>query len=142
MSNPSGESPQLHCDACLKGKQHQNVIPAESTTRSPGVLYRTYSDVCGPMETTARTGHRYFVTFIDAKDYFTRSEVETGERPNTFRSDGGGEYCSQEFSAYLKSKGIHHEKTNAYTPQENGVAERMNRTLVETARAMLHDAHK
>lgn len=96
------------------------------------------------METTARTGHRYFVTYIDGhshhlvvkliktkdevfpltKEYFSRAEVETGEKPN-----------------FLKSKGIHHEKTNVYTPQENGVAERMNRTLVETARAMLSDAN-
>jgi transposase InsO family protein len=112
------------------------------------------------METNARTGHRYFVTFIDAhshhlvvkliktkdevfsltKSYFERSETITAQRPNYLRSDGGGEYGSKEFLSYLESKGIHHEKTNAYTPQENGVAERMNRTIVEMARAMLQDA--
>ena len=58
----------------------------------------------------------------------------------TLRSNGGGEYGSKAFKAYLESKGIRHEKTNAYTPQENGVAEQMNCTLVESARAMLHDA--
>ena len=45
------------------------------------------------------------------------------------RTDGGGEYCSKEFEAFLAEKGIKHEKTNAYTPQENGVAERRNLTL-------------
>jgi hypothetical protein len=57
------------------------------------------------------------------------------------RSDGGGEYGSKEFKSYLESKGIKHEKTNAYTPQENGVAERMNWTLVESAHSMLNDAN-
>ncbi|KIN98729.1 hypothetical protein M404DRAFT_31056 [Pisolithus tinctorius Marx 270] len=78
--------------------------------------------------------------FPSVKDYLARAEVETGEKANYFRSDRGGEYGSDEFKAYLKSKGVHHEKTNAYTPQENGVAERMNRTLVESARVMLKDA--
>jgi transposase InsO family protein len=148
------------CQPCLDGKQHRDPIPKKSDVENPKVLHRTYSDVCGPMETTARTGSRYFVTFIDAyshhlvvklvktkdetfeltKAYFERSSTETGERPNYFRSDGGGEYGSKKFSSYLESKGIHHEKTNAYTPQENGVAERMNRTLVEMARSMLQDA--
>ena len=42
---------------------------------------------------------------------------------NLFRSDGSGEYGLKAFEAYLVSKGIHHEKTNAYTPQENSVSE-------------------
>jgi len=95
------------------------------------------------METTSQSGYRYFITFIDTcshhlvikllktKDealkltrmYFERAEAETGERANIFHSDGGGEYGSKDFQNYLESKGIHHEKTNAYTPQENGVAE-------------------
>jgi len=56
------------------------------------------------------------------KALIERSEVETGERLNYFRSDGGGEYRSKE------------------TPQENGIAERMNRTIVEMARTFLQDA--
>jgi transposase InsO family protein len=147
------------CKACLEGKQHRNPILTKSNVENPRVLHQTYSDVCGPMETMARSSYRYFVTFIDAyshhlvvklvktkdevfgltKSYFERAEVESGERPNYFRSDGGGEYGSKEFQSYLESKGIHHEKTNAYTPQENGVAERMNRTIVEMARTMLRD---
>jgi transposase InsO family protein len=56
------------------------------------------------------------------------------------RTDSGGEYDSKEFKGYLESKGIKHEKTNAYTPQENGISKRMNHTLVESARAMLNDS--
>lgn len=84
------------CKPCLEGKQARKPIPDESAIKNPRVLHRTYSDVCGPMETASRMGHRYFITFIDAKVYFERAEAETGERANYFRSDGGGEYGSGE----------------------------------------------
>ena len=137
----SEEAHEGQCIPCLKGKQHRAVIPSESNVESPRVLHRTYSDVCGPMETTARRGYHYFVTFIDShthrlivkliklknevpkltKEYLERAEAETGECTNYFRSDGGGEYRSTALQDYFKSKGIHHEMTNVYTLQENGV---------------------
>ncbi len=52
-------------------------------------------------------------------------------------SYNGGEYISGEFNSYLKSKGIRHELTIPHTPQQNGVAERMNWTLIECARSMM-----
>ncbi len=58
----------------------------------------------------------------------------------TLRSDNGGEYCSLEFQAYLREKGIQHQTTVAYSPQQNGIAERMNRTLLGSVRSMLMDA--
>ena len=54
------------------------------------------------------------------------------------RSDNGGEYLSNGFKGYLEEHGIHHQLTVAYTPQQNGVAERMNRTLMNLVRSMLH----
>ena len=56
------------------------------------------------------------------------------------RNDRGGEYMSEEFSAYLKKYGSKAETTAAYSPQQNGVAERLNRTLGEAARSMLQQA--
>lgn len=82
-------------------------------------------------------------------------ENQTGERIQSFvsgitkpenisvkklRSDRGGEYCSAEFERYLASQGIQHQLTAPYTPQQNGVAERLNRTLVEKAKCLLFDA--
>ena len=58
----------------------------------------------------------------------------------TFRTDNGGEYTSSQFENYLKAEGIRHELTVPKTPQQNGVAERLNRTLVEMARSMLLDS--
>ena len=148
-----------HCIPCLEGKQHRVMIPTESNVESPQVLYRMYLDVCGPMETTAQRGFHYFVTFVDGylhhlvvkliklksdvpkltKEYLERAEAETGEHMNFFHSDGGGEYGLTALQDHFKSKGIHHEMTNAYTLQENGISEQMNRTLVEMAHAMLSD---
>ena len=58
----------------------------------------------------------------------------------TLRSDNGGEYTSKRFKTYLKSEGVRHEHTIPKTPEQNGVAERLNRTLVESSRSMLLDA--
>ncbi len=105
-------------------------------------------------------GAEYFLTFLDhhthycwvyplkRKDqtysYFKewKAEVEnrTGRRLKTLRTDTGGEYTSREFQAHLKACGIRHELTIPKTPEQNGAAERLNRTLVETTRAMLLDS--
>ena len=53
------------------------------------------------------------------------------------RIDNGGEFCSKEFEEFCKKCGIARKKTTPYTPQQNGVAERMNKTLMERARSML-----
>ena len=106
-------------------------------------------------------GKRYFVSFIDDYSrccavYFMNSKAEvfekfrefeaittneSGQRIGTLRTDNGEEYVSKDFEAYLISKGIKHELTIAYTPEQNGVAERMNRTLMESARAMMSHAN-
>ncbi|TFY53550.1 hypothetical protein EVJ58_g9393 [Rhodofomes roseus] len=151
---------QAQCKPCLVGKASRKPIAKESDVENPRIFYRVYSDYCGPMPTTARTGHRGFSTHIDAKAHYAdlrllktkddelvefkaykqHAENVTGKRLAFLRTDGGGEYTSTVFEAYLKAEGIHHEITNPYTPQENGVAERMNRTIVEMARSMLNDA--
>jgi hypothetical protein len=75
--------------------------------------------------------HHIVVKLIKSKDevhdqtkaYLEHAETVTGERANLFRSNSGGEYGSKAFDGYLASKGVHHEKMNTYTPQENGVSE-------------------
>ena len=63
-------------------------------------------------------------------------ENETGKRLKCLRSDNGGEYCSKEFDNYYSYNGIHRVKIVPRIPQENGVSERMNRTIMECARSM------
>jgi transposase InsO family protein len=64
-------------------------------------------------------------------------ENQLGKRIKCVRSDNGTEYLCNEFESYLEKHGIKHEMTVAYTPEQNGVAERRNRTLVEMARCMM-----
>ena len=148
------------CKPCLVGKQTRKPIAKEAEVRATRPLQRIHSDVCGPFQTASRQGFNYFVTWIDDasrrvivngirhkseveacyRDFITRAEVETGERSAALRSDAGGEYSGATMQTYLKSKGILHEVPTAETPEHDGVSERMNRTLVENARAMLEDA--
>jgi len=67
-------------------------------------------------------------------------EKSSGMKVNTIRSDDGGEYTSKEFEQYLKTYGTQHKLTVPKTPQQNGVAESMNRKLVESVRSMLADS--
>ena len=77
-------------------------------------------------------------------DKFIESEAavtnDVGKAIGTLRTDNGGEYLATELETYLKEKGIRHELTVPHSPQQNGVAERMNRTSVESARSMIAHA--
>eukprot|EP00794_Sanderia_malayensis_P002120 gene2120-2405_t len=79
---------------------------------------------CGPMQSESIGGMRYFVTFTD--DYS--------------RTDNGGEYMSKEFDEYLRNNGFRHESIVPYSPQKNGVVERLHCTLCEKTRSMLAHA--
>lgn len=148
------------CEGCVEGKMHRRPFQSVGEIRSTRKLQCVHSDVCGPMPTESVGGRKYFVTFIDDYSrccliYFMRhkSEVfekfqefeaattgDSGERVGTLRSDNGGEYISKEFEDYLKSKRVRHQLTVPHTPEQNGVAERMNRTLMESARSMMAHA--
>ncbi|CAL5398813.1 unnamed protein product [Camellia sinensis] len=127
------------CDNCLFGKHHR-VAFHSSFRKQSELLSRVYSDVCGPIEVESLGGRKYFLTFIDNaswKTFHAMVERETGKKLKCLRTDNGGEYTSKEFEAYCATRGIRHEKTVSGTPQHNGVAERMNQTIVEKVRCML-----
>ena len=118
------------------------------------------SDVCGPFQEDSVGGSRYFVTFIDvfsrySKVYFIKNKSDVadkvieyvenvktrfGKTPKVLRSDRGGEYTCGKVQDYLKKQGIEFQCTVGYAPQQNGIAERKNRSLVEAARTMMDDA--
>ena len=109
------------------------------------------------MRKTSVGGAKYIVTFIDDcsryiqkyfiksrnevldvfKQFKTYSERETGSKIKTLRSDNGKEYLSNEISKFLSENGIKRQLSVEYTPQQNGVAKKANRTIVEMARCML-----
>lgn len=75
--------------------------------------------------------------FINFKN---RAENQTGRTLRVLRT-GNGEFCNIELRSYLKKCGIQHQTTAPYTPEQNGLAERMNRTIVEKIRCMLVDSN-
>lgn len=146
------------CEACLKGKMSRKPFPKKAH-EIENALDVIVSDVCGPFQEKTIAGKRYFVTFIDVCSrysyvYFINKKSEVlekfkhflkkierffgiGKLPRFFRTDRGGEYIGEEFKRFLEANGITHQKTVAYSPEQNGICERKNRTLVEAARTML-----
>lgn len=158
--NTDTKQDQIVCGPCVEGKQTKKPFLSVSEKRSSRVLELIHSDVCGPITPVGLYGSKYFVTFIDDWSHFTivylmdsKSEVlscfeqyeayvtaKFERRISRLRCDNGGEYRGKRFKQFCKSKGILQEFTVPYTPEQNGVSERMNRTLVERARAMLQDS--
>ncbi len=74
------------------------------------------------------------------KEYVRHVQTKFGKTPKKIRSDRGGEYTAERLQTFLKDEGIQAELTTPYTPQQNGCAERKNRSLVEMTRCMLNDS--
>uniref|UniRef100_A0A146LH62 Retrovirus-related Pol polyprotein from transposon TNT 1-94 n=3 Tax=Lygus hesperus TaxID=30085 RepID=A0A146LH62_LYGHE len=144
------------CVSCLKGKLNRSPFP-RSENRATQRLALIHSDLCGPMSEESFGGGRYMMIFVD--DYTRKIfvyilryknqafstflkvkallENETNSKIKVLRTDNGTEYVNSEFSDFLEKSGIRHEVTIPHTPEQNGVAERANRTICEMARSML-----
>src|SRR5579871_2579864 len=145
------------CEYYLYSRQHK--LPFTNTaSRVSNILELIYTDICGPMNHLLLREAKYFIIFIDDKTkitfiYLLKTKGETFDKFKNFqalvenqqnkkikriRSDNGGEFTSKKFKQHLQDYGIQHETTVPYTPQQNGVSERSNRTIVERAKSMLH----
>jgi transposase InsO family protein len=148
----------VFCKDCAMGKSKRSPFP-ETATRARRCGEVIHTDIWGPAQTNSLGGSRYYISFTDDYSRFrvlsfmkTRAEalehfkqftamVEATHGPiQHLRSDNGGEYISQQFRSFCKDKGIQRQLTVPYTPQQNGVSERSNGTLLDMARAMLLDA--
>ncbi|GBO27432.1 Retrovirus-related Pol polyprotein from transposon TNT 1-94 [Araneus ventricosus] len=114
-------------------------------------------DLCGPLPVLSQGGNRYFFTIVDdfsckvtvfpirnKSDAFQtfirfqkRAERFLNRKVISVRTDGGLEFCNQEFEKFLEKLGIRHEKTNPYSPEMNGVAERFNLTALDGVKVLL-----
>lgn len=158
--NFSSRANQINCEICAKCKIHVQPFKP-SSNREKKILGLIHSDICGPINVESIGGAKYFISFIDDnsrytevtmlrnksdafqafKDYKRRVEKQTGQRIKKLRTDNGREYLSNNFKDFLKEEGIQHQLSVEYTPQQNGVAERANRTLVEMARCIMSQAN-
>ncbi|KAA0052874.1 gag/pol protein [Cucumis melo var. makuwa] len=127
---------------CLRAKTHLKLI---------------HSDLCGPMNVKARGGYEYFISFIDDysryghiyliqnksdsfekfKEYKADVENESGKTIKTLRSDQGGKYMDLQFQDYLIEHGIQSQLSAPSMPQQNGVSERRNQTLLDMVHSIM-----
>jgi len=156
------------CKGCLLGKSHRVPIYRHVHRRASRVFDLVHTDVMGPFPCRSRGGARYVVTFFDDHtknvwlgfmtyksevfDYLRRfvlrftkgksrvASVQWGCDLKELRSDNGGEYKSHQLSNFCKDMGIHQQFAERYTPEQNGAAERINRTLLEMANSMMKHA--
>jgi len=159
----SREAPPEVCPACLEGKQHRKYNRNSPSTRAKEKLELVHSDSCGPFRTRSISGARYFILFVDDhtrmvwcyflkqknskevleafKEFKALCEKHSGKFILRFRCDNGrAEYNNHDFQTFLKVEGITYEPSAPYTQDQNGLSERMIRTLVEKARTMLLEA--
>ena len=145
------------CEHCLYGRHARSSHKKNVPRRLSEKLALVHSDVCGPMPNASLGGAMYFVTFIDDasrkvwaypirkkdmvfdvfKQWVALVETQTGCKLKCLRTDNGGEFMSHAFTTLCAEKGIRRELSAPYTPPQNGVAERMNRTIQEKVRSML-----
>jgi len=145
------------CEPCVYGKAAMTHTPSAGGVRVTRRLQRVHSDLGGPMSEPSRGGALYFGTFTDDfsrwtdvvvlhkksdllpkyKKWLTKAQLHTGDKIKVLRSDDGGEYVSSAFKALHDESGTTHQTTVPDTPQQNGVAERFNRVLVDMARTMM-----
>lgn len=160
MNFDSNKSNEL-CEPCVMGKMARKSFPKSKLgfERSKELLGMIHSDV-GVFPEKSLGGAKYYVTFIDdfsrkAFVYVLKSkdqvfdtfvsfknyvENQKGTKIKTLHTDNGGEYVNHRFKKFLDENGIQHLRTMPYTPQQNSIAERYNRTICEKVRSMLNYA--
>jgi transposase InsO family protein len=152
------ENPPV-CWSCSSGKMTKKPFPS-SPSRSTKPLELLHLDIAGPLRIQSAGGCRYFVTLLDdyskhkavkalkfkseAPDFIKGTilhwERATGHKAVAIRHDRAKEFMSKDMSDWYHSHGIQMQPTSGYSPQENGAAERLNRTLWECALSMLADS--
>lgn len=152
------------CDVCATAKQVRKTFKSTKMDSSARESLRADSFVCsdvlGPISPESPSGYRYVVSFIAMRSRFAtiyplrrKSEVpeafikyyhdimiKCGIDVKVLRSDNGGEYRNAKLESFCKKNGIKQEFTVPHNPEQNGMAERMNRTLTEMTRCMLSEA--
>ncbi|GJV93518.1 putative ribonuclease H-like domain-containing protein [Tanacetum coccineum] len=148
------------CVACHKGKQHRASCKAKLERIITEPLHTLHMDLFGPTSVKSINHASYclvitddctrfsWVFFLATKDetsgiiqnFIRQIENQLNHRVKIIRSDNGTGFKNRDMLEFCRNKGIKQEYSNARTPQQNGVAERMNRTLIEAARTMLADS--
>jgi transposase InsO family protein len=145
------------CDGCMIAKQRRLPFPAQVAYRAQQQMELWHGDLCRPITPPTPGGKQYFLLLVDDFSRFMwvallkskdeafdaikkiqrAAEMEKSLKLMALRTDRGGEFNSDEFAEYCERLGIKHFRTAPYTPQQNGVVERRNQTVVGMARSLL-----
>ncbi|GJU99685.1 putative ribonuclease H-like domain-containing protein [Tanacetum coccineum] len=145
------------CSACALGKSKKSSHQPKAEDTNQEKLYLLHMDLCGPMRVASINGKRYILVIVDDYSRFTwvrflktkdeapaaiikcikNIQVRLKATVRNVRTDNGTEFVNQTLREWYENVGITHQTSVARTPQQNGVVERRNRTLVEAARTML-----
>lgn len=151
---------KLICETCLKSKQTRKPFK-EIRQRATRPLEIIHTDVCGPIEPTTWDGKKYVITFLDdythfcmvylingkfevtsiIREYIEEVEAKWNLRTSMLRCDNGKEYTNNELKVWCRQRGIRLDYTIKYSPQLNGKSERLNRTLMDKARALIFESN-
>ena len=154
-----------NCPSCTKAKMTRTPFRRREK-RATVPLHIVWSDICGPLPTRSIGGNRYFMTFIDDATsyswvYFLRHKSEAAAtfqkfdretsiffRPRSsnivriWRTDNAKEFLCKEIQQFCSEHGIVHQTSIPYNPEQMGMAERLNRTLMESSESMrFHSGH-
>ncbi|KAJ9544632.1 hypothetical protein OSB04_024339 [Centaurea solstitialis] len=145
------------CLACEQGKMKRNSHPPRIDKNSKSPLDMIHMDLCGPMRVESLARKKYMLVLVDEFSRFTwleflraksdaadriiafikRIQVLLGRRVKKLRGDNGTEFRNAKLQSFLEDVGISHNFSVVRTPEQNGVVEMKNRTLVEAARSMM-----
>jgi len=145
------------CDSCLARKERSLPFPKVAKYRAKDALELVHNDLCGPITPDTNDGRRYFPLLVDdcsrymwlqlltskdeaavvIKKFKMRAEAESDKKLRMLRIDRGDEFSSMEFTVYCVDQGVGQHHTVPYSPQQNGVVERRNQTVVGMARSMM-----
>ncbi|UYV62579.1 hypothetical protein LAZ67_2001174 [Cordylochernes scorpioides] len=148
------------CQVCIQAKHPRTPFKPVLYPQSTRPLDLIHIDLIGPIQEESIGGAKYVLTLVDdfsrkifveflssklesfdiIRSFIEEIEKEKEIKVKQLRSDNGKEFTNHQMTQYLKGKGIKHQLTNVYTPQQNGISERYNRTLIEGTRALLIDS--
>ncbi|GJR07970.1 retrovirus-related pol polyprotein from transposon TNT 1-94 [Tanacetum coccineum] len=111
------------CSSCEVSKEKRSSFKTKTILSSKGRLHVLHMDLCGPMRVTSINGRKYI--------------LKSSSPVISVQTDRGTEFLNKTLNAFFKEEGIEHQTSTPRTPEQNGVVERQNRTLVEAARTML-----
>jgi transposase InsO family protein len=152
---PSLDHVEQFCDVCVLTKQRRLPFPQQSSFRAKDRL--VHGDLCGPVTPATPEGRRYFLLLVDDLSRYmwfvvlgskgeaanairraqAAAEAECGRKLRVLRTDNGGEFMAAEFTSYCVDEGVQRHYSAPYSPQQNGVVERRNQTVVGMARALV-----